>query len=191
MASKLYGGRRGHGALIALCAAVIPAAAEAQTAPIERIDAIERQIRNLQNELQQLKTELGEAKQQVRQSRGEAQRAKEEARQAQQAAEQARQNAARAAISETQAVQAAAQAQAAAVPPPPSPGSGFKLDFPGGRPTISSADGSRSFAVGTQIQFDMGGYFQNPTATTQFPHLNNGINLRRGRIFVVGKYGDW
>jgi phosphate-selective porin OprO/OprP len=182
---------RGRGALVALCTALIPATADAQEVSADRINAIERQIRNLQTELQQLKNELGDAKQQLRQSRVEAQRSKEEARQAQQAAEQARQNAARAATSETQAVQAAAQAQAAAVPPPPSPGSGFKVDFPGGRPTISSADGSMSFAVGTQIQFDMGGYFQNPTATTQFPHLNDGVNLRRGRIFVVGKYGDW
>ena len=48
-----------------------------------------------------------------------------------------------------------------------------------------------SFAIGTQIQFDMGGYFQNPTATTQFPHLTDGVNLRRGRIFFNAKYGDF
>ncbi len=182
MGNKSY---RGYGALAALCTALIPAAADAQNAPIDRIEAIERQIRNLQNELQQLKGEL-------RQSRGEAQRAKEEARQAQQAAEQARQNAARAVTAETQAVQAAVQAQAAATtPPPPPPGSGIKVDFPGGRPTISTADGSMSFAIGAQIQFDMGGYFQNPTKTTQFPDLNDGVNLRRGRIFFSAKYGDF
>ena len=93
---------------------------------------------------------------------------------------------------ETQATQAAAQAQAAAVPPPPAAGSGIKVDFPGGRPTISTSDGSISFAIGTQIQFDMGGYFQNNvTKNTQFPDLNNGVNLRRGRIFFVGQYGDF
>lgn len=174
------------GALLILSASMLPIRVVAQTAPIERIEAIERQIRSLQTELQQLKGELGEAKQQLRQSRGEAQRAKEEARQAQQAAEQARQNAALAATAESQATQAAAQAQAAAGPPPPAPGSGIKVDFPGGRPTISTSDGSISFAVGTQIQFDMGGYFQNnATKNTQFPDLNNGVNLRRGRIFAM------
>lgn len=173
----------GYGALAALCTALIPAAAGAQDTPADRISAIERQIRNLQNELQQLKGEL-------RQSRGEAQRAKEEARQAQQAAEQARQNAARAATAETQATQAAAKAQAAAVPPP-APPSGFKIDFPGGRPTLSSANGRMSFAIGNQTQFDYGGYFQNPTPTTQFPNLNNGVNLRRERIFFVAKFDDF
>ena len=182
MGKKTY---RGCGALAVLCTALVPASAVAQDTAGDRISAIERQIRNLQNELQQLKGEL-------RQSRGEAQRAKEEARQAQQAAEQARQNAARAATAESQATQAAVQAQAAAAtPPPPPPGSGIKVDFPGGRPTISTADGSMSFSIGAQIQFDMGGYFQNPTKTTQFPDLNDGVNLRRGRIFFNAKYGDF
>ena len=96
MGNKPY---RGYSALVALCTALIPAAADAQGVPADRIEAIERQIRNLQTELQQLKNELGDTKQQLRESRGEAQRAKEEVRQAQQAAEQARQNAARAATS--------------------------------------------------------------------------------------------
>src|SRR5437899_3102884 len=181
------------GGLIALCAGILPLDAAAQAvSPNDRIDAIERQIRSLQSDLQRLKSELGEAKQQLHQSRGEAQRTKEEARQAQQAAEQARQNAVRAATAESQATQAVVQAQAAAAAPlPPPPGSGIKVDFPGGRPTISTADGSMSFAIGAQIQFDMGGYFQNPTKTTQFPRLNDGLNLRRGRIFFSAKYGDF
>ena len=84
------------------------------------------------------------------------------------------------------------QAQAAAAAPlPPPPGSGIKVDFPGGRPTISTADGSMSFAIGAQIQFDLGGYFQNPTKTTQFPDLNDLLNLRRGRIFFNFKYDDF
>jgi phosphate-selective porin OprO/OprP len=182
-----------RGALVASCAGILPLDAGAQNAPIDRIEAIERQIRNLQTELQQLKNELGDAKQQLRQSRGEAQRAKEEARQAQQAAEQARQNAARAATAESQATQAAAQAQAAATPPPASPPSPSEIQvgMPGGRPTISTSDGRLSFAIGTQVQFDMGGYFQNINPNTQFKNLNNGVNLRRGRIFFVGKYDDF
>jgi phosphate-selective porin OprO/OprP len=171
-----------------------PAAAGAQQTPTDRIDAIERQIKNLQGELQSLKKELGEAKQQLQQSRSETQRSKEEARQAREAAEQARQDAVKAATAESQATQAAAQAQAALVAPPPTPsvaGKGIEVGFPGGRPTISSSDGSFSFAIGNQTQFDYGTYFQNPTPTTQFPHLNYGVNLRRERIFFVAKYDDW
>src|SRR5712671_1072813 len=94
---------RTHGALVALCVVMITAAAAAQNTSIERIEAIERQIRGLQGELQQLKSELGEAKQQLRQSRSEAQRSKEELRQAREAAAQAQQDAQRAAIAESRA----------------------------------------------------------------------------------------
>jgi phosphate-selective porin OprO/OprP len=37
----------------------------------------------------------------------------------------------------------------------------------------------------------MGGYFQNPNPNTQFPQLNNGVNLRRGRLYFVGKFDDF
>ena len=187
MTRRLYA----TGAFAAVCAAMTPGAAVAQNATGDRIDAIEKQIRNLQNELQQLKGELGEAKQQLRQSRAETQRSKEEARQAQQAAEQARQDALKAATAETQATQAAAQVQAAAATPPPPPKSNIDIGFPNGRPTISTSDGRLSFAIGNQTQFDYGGYFQNTVPTTQFPRLNDGVNLRRERIFFVWKYDDW
>jgi len=185
--------RRGCGALVALCAAAIPATANAQNAPLDRIEAIERQIKGLQGELKQLKNELGAAKQQLQQSRGEAQRSKEEARQAREAADQARQDAARAATAQSQATQAAAQAQAAAAAPPPqvAAAKGIDVGFPGGRPTISTSDGRMSFAVGTQVQWDAGTYLQNTLQTTQFPNLNSGTNLRRGRIFFVAKYDDF
>jgi phosphate-selective porin OprO and OprP len=190
MGSKSY---RDCGALVAFCAAVIPAAASAQGVSMDRIDAIEKQIRNLQGELQSLKKELGDAKQQLQQSRAETQHSKEEARQAREAAEQARQDAVKAATAESQATQAAAQAQAAAAAPPKqvAAAEGVTVGFPGGRPTISSSDGSISFAIGNQTQFDYGTYFQNPLPTTQFPHLNYGTNLRRERIFFVAKYDDF
>ena len=63
--------------------------------------------------------------------------------------------------------------------------------MPNGRPTITSSDGRASFAIGMQVQFDMGGYFQSPYRSTQYPNLNNGVNLRRGRIYFVGKYDDF
>src|SRR6516164_10553966 len=193
MVDKFAARRRGCGALVVVCAAIIPAAADAQEAPIDRIEAIERQIRGLQGELKQLKNELGAAKQQLQQSRGEAQRSKEEARQAREAADQARQDAARAATAQSQATQAAAQAQAAAPPPTPvvAAAKGVQVGMPGGRPTISTSDGRMSFAVGTQVQWDAGTYLQNTLQTTQFPNLNSGTNLRRGRIFFVAKYDDF
>jgi phosphate-selective porin OprO/OprP len=194
MANQSAARHRCCGALVAFCAATVPAVAEAQDASIERIEAIERQIRNLQGELKQLKSELGAAKQELQQSRSETQRSKEEARQAREAAAQAQQDAARAATAESQATQAAAQAKAAAAAPPPpavAEAKSFDLGFPGGRPTVSSADGRMSFAIGNQTQFDMGTYFQNPNPNTQFPQLNSGVNLRRERIYFVAKFDDF
>src|SRR6266404_1409843 len=180
-------------ALVALCTALIPATADAQNVAADRIDAIERQIRNLQSDLQHLKNELGEAKQQLRQSRSEAQRAKEEALQAQQAAEQARQDAVRTATAETHAAQAATQTEVAANPPPAAAAGseGVKVSMPEGRPTITTADGRASLAIGGFTQLDLGGYFQNVNQNTQFPHLNNGVNLRRGRLYFIGTFDDF
>jgi phosphate-selective porin OprO and OprP len=187
--------RRECAAALAVFAAVGSTSAAAQTATDDaRIEAIERQIRSLTSDLKQLKSELGEAKQQLRQSRGEAQRSKEEARQAREAAQQAQQNAAIAATAQSQATQAAAQAKAVAAAPAPMAAaapSGVTLAMPNGRPTITSSDGRASFAIGMQVQFDMGGYFQSPNKNAQFPDLNSGVNLRRGRIFFVGKFDDF
>src|SRR5205085_10172661 len=110
--------RRKCSVLVAIGTCVVPAAAAAQSSPIDRIEAIERQIRGLQNELKQLKGELGVAKQQLQQSRSEAQRAKDESRQAREAADQARQAALKTATVPSQAVQAAALTQASAATPP-------------------------------------------------------------------------
>jgi len=177
---------RGCGAVIAFCAAMVPVVADAQDAAIDRIEAIERKIRGLQSELQQLKGELGQAKQQLRQSRSETQRAREEAR-------EARQDAAKAATAEAQATQVPAQAQAAAATPPADVAApeGVAVSMPRGRPTIATADGRRSLALGGLMQFDMGGYFQNVNPNTEFPHLNNGVNLRRGRLYFLGTFDDF
>jgi len=59
--------RRGNcSALVAVCASLIPAATHAQNSRLDRIEAIERQIRGLQSKLQQLKSEPGETRQQLR-----------------------------------------------------------------------------------------------------------------------------
>jgi phosphate-selective porin OprO/OprP len=206
MAIKSRSRDRVCGALAVVCAAVLPVVADAQDAAIDRIDAIERKIRGLQSELQQLKSELGEAKQQLRQSRNEARRARQEAREAREAEERARHDALKAATAEPQTTATEAVARSLTLPrsrgregwgpaqaqaAPADEAAGVKVSMPEGRPTIASADGRLSLAIGGFVQFDMGGYFQNPNPNTQFPHLNYGVNLRRGRLYFVGKFDDF
>ena len=192
MSDKSRSHRRGCCAAITICAAIVPAVADAQDVAIDRIEAIERKIDGLESELQRLKGELGEAKQQLRQSRSEAQRAKEEAHQAREAADRARQDAAKAVTIEAPATQPAPQGPAAAVPEATVAASdGITVGVPRGRPTITTADGRLSFAIGGLWQFDMGGYFQSPLPTTQFPQLPTGVNLRRGRLYFIGRYDDF
>jgi phosphate-selective porin OprO/OprP len=193
MSNKSRSRNLGCRAAIAFCAALVPVAANAQDAAINRIEAIERKIGGLQSELQRLKSELGEAKQQLRQSRNEAQRAQQEVREAREAAERARQDALKIAAVESQTTQTAPQAQAVAAAPPAAAAAseGVKVTMPEGRPTIGTTDGRLSLAIGGLMQFDMGGYFQNPNKNTQFPELNDGVNLRRGRLYFVGKFDDF
>jgi phosphate-selective porin OprO and OprP len=192
MGNKCSSHRRACGTLAAMCAAILPVVAYAQDPAVDRIEAIERQIRGLQSELQHLKSELGEAKRQLRQSWGEAQRAREELHQARQAAERERQDALKAATAEPQTTQTARQANAVAAVPWAAAGSeGVKVSMPGGRPTIATADGRASLAIGGLVQFDLDGYFQNPNSSTQFPRLNDGVNLHRGRLYFVGKFDDF
>src|SRR4051812_31118632 len=67
------------------------------------------------------------------------------------------------------------------------------VTFPNNRPTIGNKNAS--LAIGAQIQFDMGGYFQDSNSNDIIPagarELNTGSNLRRARMFLVGKYYDW
>jgi phosphate-selective porin OprO/OprP len=190
MGTKSRSRHRAWGALVAVCAAILPVVADAQDAAIDRIDAIERQMRGVQSELQRLKHELGDAKRQLRQSRIEAQRAQEEAREAK---ERARQDSIEAAAAEPQTTEPAPQAQRAdaAVPTAVAPAEAVTVSMPEGRPTIATADRRLSLAIGGLMQFDMGGYFQNPKPETQFPQLNSGVNLRRGRLYFVGKFDDF
>jgi phosphate-selective porin OprO/OprP len=192
MGNKCSSRHRACGTLAAVCAAILPVVANAQDPAIDRIEALERQIRGLQTELHRLKSELGEAKQQLRQSRNEAQRSREELRQAREAAERARQDALKAATAESQTTQTAPQLQVAvAAPAAAAMSAGVKVSMPEGRPTIATADDRLSLAIGGLVQFDMGGYFQHPNPNTQFPQLNDGVNLRRGRLYFVGKFDDF
>jgi phosphate-selective porin OprO/OprP len=193
MGAKSRNRDRACAALAAVCTAMLPVVAGAQDVAADRIEAIERKIHGLESELQKLKGELGEAKQQLRQSRSEAQRAKEEARRAREAADRAQQDTAKVATAEAPATQPAPQAPAAPAAPPAAVAAseGVTVSMPRGRPVIATADGRLSLAIGGLMQFDMGGYFQNVNPNTEFPHLNNGVNLRRGRLYFLGTFDDF
>lgn len=67
------------------------------------------------------------------------------------------------------------------------------VKMPNNRPTICTADGLNCVAVTGRIHFDGGGYDYHPnTAATVPQRLDNGVNARRARIGVTGKFmGDW
>ncbi|HEU0215933.1 MAG TPA: porin [Stellaceae bacterium] len=179
-----------RGGLVAVAAMIVPLAAAAQTAPADRIDAIEQQIKVLQGQLQTLKRELGDTKEKLRQSQSEAQHAKAQAQQATQAAAQAQNQ------SQASAIQAQAAAQAAAHPalaatPPPGP---HVVQTPGNRFGIESADGQNSIYLTGRLHFDMGDYLDYHPASkfASVQDLNSGVNARRARLGVTGKFaGDW
>src|SRR5450631_3141561 len=75
-----------------------------------------------------------------------------------------------------------------AAPPPDA-----VVHMPGNRPTICSTDGLNCVAITGRLHFDGGGYDYHPnTAATVPQRLDDGINARRARIGVAGKFmDDW
>jgi phosphate-selective porin OprO/OprP len=71
--------------------------------------------------------------------------------------------------------------------------SGAVVTMPGNRPTICTADDQNCIAITSRLHFDAGGYNYRPnTAATVPQHLDDGVNARRARIGVIGKFaGDW
>jgi phosphate-selective porin OprO and OprP len=71
--------------------------------------------------------------------------------------------------------------------------SGAVVTMPGNRPTICTDDDRNCVAITSRVHFDVGGYNYRPnTAATTPQHLDNGVNLRRARIGVIGKFmDDW
>ncbi len=67
------------------------------------------------------------------------------------------------------------------------------VSMPGNRPTICTADNLNCVAITSRVHFDVGGYNYRPnTAATSPQRLDDGDNLRRARIGVIGKFlGDW
>jgi phosphate-selective porin OprO and OprP len=71
--------------------------------------------------------------------------------------------------------------------------SGAVVTMPGNRPTICTDDGQNCVAITSRVHFDAGGYNYRPkTAATTPQRLDDGVNLRRARIGVIGKFlSDW
>jgi phosphate-selective porin OprO/OprP len=67
------------------------------------------------------------------------------------------------------------------------------VKMPNNRPTICSADGQNCVAITGRMHFDGGGYDYHPNTAATIPQrLDNGVNVRRARIGVTGKFmNDW
>ena len=67
------------------------------------------------------------------------------------------------------------------------------VKMPNNRPTICTADEQNCIALTSRLNFDAGGYDYRPnTANTNPQRLDDGVNARRARIGVLGKFlGDW
>src|SRR3954452_6319320 len=65
--------------------------------------------------------------------------------------------------------------------------------MPNNRPTICTEDDLNCISITSRLHFDAGGYDYHPnTPATDPQRLDNGVNARRARIGVVGKFmGDW
>lgn len=61
------------------------------------------------------------------------------------------------------------------------------------RPTICTTDDQNCISITSRLHLDVGGYSYSPnTKATSPQNLNNGVDARRARIGVIGKFaGDW
>jgi phosphate-selective porin OprO/OprP len=75
----------------------------------------------------------------------------------------------------------------------PAAASDVVVKMPNNRPTICTADDQNCIAITSRVHFDAGGYDYHPnTATTVPQRLDDGVNVRRARIGVIGKFmSDW
>jgi phosphate-selective porin OprO/OprP len=67
------------------------------------------------------------------------------------------------------------------------------VKMPNNRPTICTADDRNCVAITSRVHFDGGGYHYRPNTPATVPQrLDDGVNVRRARIGVLGKFmEDW
>jgi phosphate-selective porin OprO/OprP len=70
---------------------------------------------------------------------------------------------------------------------------GAVVTMPNNRPTICTADGQNCVSITSRVHWDVGGYDYHPNSSATSPQkLDDGENLRRARIGLIGKFfGDW
>jgi phosphate-selective porin OprO/OprP len=70
---------------------------------------------------------------------------------------------------------------------------GAVVTMPNNRPTICTADGQNCVSITSRVHWDVGGYNYHPNSSATNPQkLDDGENLRRARIGLIGKFfGDW
>lgn len=173
-----------------LASQLLPGSAAAQDAA--RLNAIEAQIRGLQAELGRVRREMSAKDAELRTARQEVSRTR--TAQVSASARPGAPSMAPASVGgaiDSSPAQSSAPASTSASAGPTDPGG---VSFPQGRPTFTSDDKRFSAAIGAQLHFDIGGYFQgtrNPD-TRGVTRLNTfGENLRRARLPVVFKYDDF
>src|SRR3981081_1232839 len=99
-----------------------------------------------------------------------------------------------AAPSVAQAEEQSRRAQAPAAAPVAPPPSGVKAVLtPDNRPGICSADDANCIYLTSRLHFDVGDYLSvQPQTPTGLHSLTSGVNARRARIGVLGKFmADW
>lgn len=98
-------------------------------------------------------------------------------------------------VQQTQQTQAQTQRSVDQIKTQPQASSGgIVASMPNNRPTLSTADGQNSISITGRLHLDAGDYLSyTPQSQRVGPNnLNSGVNLRRGRIGVIGKVlGDW
>jgi phosphate-selective porin OprO and OprP len=75
----------------------------------------------------------------------------------------------------------------------PAAASDVVVKMPNNRPTICTADDQNCVAITSRLHFDGGGYDYHPNTRATVPQrLDDGVNVRRARIGVIGKFmEDW
>jgi phosphate-selective porin OprO/OprP len=75
----------------------------------------------------------------------------------------------------------------------PAAASDAVVKMPNNRPTICTADDQNCVAITSRVHFDGGGYDYHPNTRATVPQrLDDGVNVRRARIGVIGKFmEDW
>lgn len=73
------------------------------------------------------------------------------------------------------------------------PASDTTVKLTNNRPTICTADDQNCIAITSRLHFDAGGYDYRPNTPATVPQrLDDGVNARRARIGIIGKFfGDW